>query len=174
MEDIQLIKAIPEDMEKIRKIGIDTITETFAMSNEDENTEMYLNESFNPEKILKELNDPDSEFYLAELNEKVIGYLKINFAKAQTDVHDINSLEIERIYVLKNFHGKGIGKRLFDKALDIAIKNRFDYIWLGVWENNHRAISFYKKMGFVEFDKHIFRYGNDDQTDLLMKLELTN
>ncbi|MEZ4822031.1 MAG: hypothetical protein R2942_06240 [Ignavibacteria bacterium] len=56
----------------------------------------------------------------------------------------------------------------------MASANNLKYIWLGVWENNHRALSFYKKHGFVEFDKHVFRYGNDDQTDLLMKFELTN
>ncbi|MCB0726495.1 MAG: GNAT family N-acetyltransferase [Ignavibacteriae bacterium] len=174
MLNIQLIKATPGDLEKIRKIGIETIIETFAMSNDDKNTEKYLNESFDPEKILKELNDPDSEFYLALLDKKVIGYLKINFGKAQTDVNDPNSLEIERIYVYKEFQGKDIGKILFDKAFEIASANNLKYIWLGVWENNHRALSFYKKHGFVEFDKHVFRYGNDDQTDLLMKFELTN
>ncbi|MEZ4691757.1 MAG: GNAT family N-acetyltransferase [Ignavibacteria bacterium] len=67
-----------------------------------------------------------------------------------------------------------VGKILFNKALEIASANNLKYIWLGVWENNHRALSFYKKHGFVEFDKHVFRYGNDDQTDLLMKFELTN
>lgn len=174
MMNVKLIKALPGDFEKIRKIGIETIIETFAMSNDDKNTEKYLNESFDPEKILKELNDPDSEFYLALLDKKEIGYLKINFGKAQTDVNDPSSLEIERIYVYKEFHGKDIGKILFDKAFEIASANNLKYIWLGVWENNHRALSFYKKNGFVEFDKHVFRYGNDDQTDLLMKLELTN
>lgn len=172
MQNIQLIKAIPSDMEKIRKIGIDTIIETFAMSNEDENTQKYLNESFDPEKVLKELTNPGSEFYLAESDNKVIGYLKINFDKAQSDINDPNSLEIERIYVYKEYHGKGIGKILFDKAIDIALRNNLKYVWLGVWEKNFRALSFYRKNGFIEFDKHIFRYGNDDQTDLLMKLKL--
>lgn len=172
MQNIKLIRAVPDDLEKIRKIGMDTIVETFAKSNEDEDTEIYLKESFSKEKILKEIQDPDSEFYLAELDGKVIGYLKINFSKAQKNVKDADSLEIERIYVLKEFHGKGVGKILFDKAHSIAVKLKLKYIWLGVWEFNYRALSFYKKNGFIEFDKHVFRYGNDEQTDLLMKLEL--
>ena len=174
MENVKLIRATSDDIEKIRKIGMETMYETFAKSNTDENTDIYLKESFNPEKISEELNNTESEFYLAVLNEQIIGYLKINFSQAQSDVKDKESLEIERIYVRKEFQGKGIGKILFNKALEIAKKNKLKYIWLGVWENNFRAISFYKKNGFIEFDKHIFRYGNDDQTDLLMKLELTN
>ncbi|HMQ67748.1 MAG TPA: GNAT family N-acetyltransferase [Ignavibacteria bacterium] len=173
MLNIKLTKASICDLEKIRKIGIYTIIETFALSNEDENTEKYLSESFDPEKVLKELTNPDSEFFLAESDNKVIGYLKINFNKAQSDLNDPDSLEIERIYVYKEYHGKGIGKILFDKALETALRNKLNYIWLGVWENNHRAIAFYKKSGFIEFDKHIFRYGNDDQTDLLMKLVIS-
>jgi len=42
-------------------------------------------------------------------------------------------------------------------------------VWLGVWEENPRAIKFYKKNGFVEFDKHTFVLGEDEQTDILMK-----
>ena len=48
------------------------------------------------------------------------------------------------------------------------------YIWLGVWEKNLRALSFYRKNGFVAFDKHIFKLGNDIQTDILMKIQLKN
>ena len=55
----------------------------------------------------------------------------------------------------------------------MAKDRKADYVWLGVWEDNPRAISFYRKNGFVEFDKHIFVLGDDEQTDILMKLELT-
>jgi diamine N-acetyltransferase len=76
--------------------------------------------------------------------------------------------------VLKEFHGKNVGKLLYEKALHIARQKNAGYVWLGVWEENHRAIRFYKKNGFKEFDKHIFRLGNDNQTDIMMKLNLTS
>ncbi|MDX1653112.1 MAG: GNAT family N-acetyltransferase, partial [Brumimicrobium sp.] len=68
--------------------------------------------------------------------------------------------------------GKGIGKQLFKQTLDIARQKKSHFIWLGVWEKNERALTFYHKNGFVEFDKHIFVLGDDHQTDILMKLEL--
>jgi ribosomal protein S18 acetylase RimI-like enzyme len=46
------------------------------------------------------------------------------------------------------------------------------HVWLGVWEKNPKAIRFYKKNGFVEFDKHIFKLGTDEQTDIMMKLQM--
>jgi ribosomal protein S18 acetylase RimI-like enzyme len=98
--------------------------------------------------------------------------LKINFGKSQTDLQQENAIEVERIYILNEFQGKKIGQLLFDKAIQISIQEKADYIWLGVWEENVRAIKFYLKNGFVEFDKHIFKLGNDEQTDIMMKLEL--
>lgn len=59
-----------------------------------------------------------------------------------------------------------------DKAIEIAKQKRVAFIWLGVWEENLRAINFYKKNGFIKFDKHIFSLGQEEQTDIMMKLKL--
>lgn len=74
--------------------------------------------------------------------------------------------------ILKNYRPVMNGEILYEKAIEIANRKNSDYVWLGVWEENPRAISFYKKNGFVEFDKHIFRLGDDEQTDVMMKLNL--
>jgi len=84
-------------------------------------------------------------------------------------LQDDDSLEIERIYVIKKHQGKGIGNILMDKAINVARKNRKKYVFLGVWENNISAISFYKKNNFVKFDTHVFQLGDSKQTDWLMK-----
>ncbi|MCD8539595.1 MAG: GNAT family N-acetyltransferase [Leadbetterella sp.] len=76
------------------------------------------------------------------------------------------------MYVLREFHGRKVGQLLYEKAIDIAREKNMEYVWLGVWEENHRAVGFYKKNGFEMFDKHIFRLGDDEQTDIMMKLKL--
>lgn len=91
---------------------------------------------------------------------------------SQTEIKDSDALEIERIYVLKDFHGKKVGQLLFDKAIAIAKAQQVAYIWLGVWIENKRALQFYTKNGFVEFDQHVFVLGDETQTDIMMKLEL--
>ncbi|MCB0820060.1 MAG: GNAT family N-acetyltransferase, partial [Bacteroidetes bacterium] len=83
-----------------------------------------------------------------------------------------NSLEIERVYVLKEFHGMHVGRKLLEKAIELANSQNSEFVWLGVWEKNHKAIRFYEKNGFKPFDKHIFRLGEDEQTDIMMKLDL--
>jgi len=168
-----LIKQIGiQDIEQLQAIGRQTFAETFAESNSAEDMAKYLEEAYAHDKLSAELADPNSEFYLASLEHEVIGYLKLNFGNAQTELKDNKALEIERIYVAKAFHGQKLGQLLYDKAIEVAKEKNVDYVWLGVWEENHRAIQFYTKNGFVVFDKHIFVLGNDAQTDIMMKLEL--
>lgn len=174
MENIDIEKVAINDIDQLQKIGRQTFYETFSESNTEENMESYLENGFSTDKLKTELNDKNAEFYFAKIDEKIIGYLKLNLGQSQTELKDDKALEIERIYVLKEFHGKKVGQILYDKAIEIAKNKNADYVWLGVWEENPRAINFYKKNGFVDFDKHIFKLGNDEQTDIMMKLKLTN
>lgn len=172
MESAKTKKIGIEEIDKLQKIGQQTFFETFAEVNSEENMKEYLKNNFSVENLSNQLTNPNSEFYFAIRGNETLGYLKLNFGEEQTELKDKNGLEIERIYVLKEFHGSKIGQLLYAKALEVAKKQDLNYLWLGVWEENYRALNFYKKNGFVEFDKHIFKLGNDEQTDLLMKLML--
>jgi ribosomal protein S18 acetylase RimI-like enzyme len=169
---IEIKRAYLEDLSTIQTIGIACFTETFSEINTPENMEKYLQENFNTAQLTLEINNSDSPFYIAFCDNEPVGYLKLNLGNAQTETIKDETIEIQRIYVLKVFHGKKIGQLLLDQAIKVAEEYRVDYIWLGVWEENHRALQFYAKNGFVTFDKHIFILGNDQQTDLLMKLEI--
>lgn len=169
MENVEIKKATFNDSKLLQEIGRNTFFETFADSNSEENMTNYLEEGFSIEKLTNELNNPDSDFFIATIDGEVVGYLKLNFGVSQTELQDNNGLEIERIYVLQKFHGKKVGQILYEKAIQVAIDKQVNYVWLGVWEENLRAIRFYEKNGFVAFDRHIFKLGNDEQTDIMMK-----
>ena len=161
-----------DDLEALRNLSIQTFMETFEEVNTEEDMQKYLDENLSIEKLKTELENVNSEFYFAENNDEILGYLKLNFKDAQTEKLEENHFEIERIYVLKAFLGQKIGQILFDKAIEIGREKNLEYVWLGVWEENHRAIKFYEKNGFEIFGKHDFVLGKDVQTDLLMKLKL--
>ena len=172
MNTIEIRKATVSDLETIQNISSQTFKETFAAVNTPENIANYVKESFNSEQLKMELNNFNSQFYVAYSNAEAVGYLKINFGDAQTESINENALEVQRIYVLQNFHGKNIGQLLLDEVKKIAKSSIVDSVWLGVWEENHRALRFYTKNGFIVFDKHVFIMGNDEQTDLLMQFRL--
>lgn len=174
MSNIEIKKISLKEINQLQEISRQTFQETFSESNSEENMKSYLEKGFSKEKLTAELTDKNSEFYFAILENKPIGYLKINFGESQTELKDSNALEIERIYVSKEFHGKSVGQLLYEKAIERAKQQKSEYVWLGVWEENLKAIRFYTKNGFVGFDKHIFKLGNEEQTDIMMKLQLSN
>ena len=172
MEGLQLIKVNKNHVDALRVLSIVTFTETYAQFNTEEDMRNYIDTEFSVEKLASDVNGGDSVFYLAFDGTKPIGYIKVNYAPTQTDLYDPKSLELERIYVLKEYHGKRAGQFLLDAALDIALKNKLDYLWLGVWDKNLNAQKFYAKNGFTAFGTHTFLLGQDEQLDILLKKEL--
>ncbi|GGG26756.1 N-acetyltransferase [Christiangramia forsetii] len=169
MENIQIKEVTFKDIDQLQQIGKQTFTDTFGSQNSPAFMEEYLKKSFSRDKVSEEISDKNSEIYFAEIDKNIVGYLKVNFDQSQTELKDRNALEIERLYVIKKYLGKKIGQALYDKAINIARHKNLQYVWLGVWEENPRAIRFYEKNGFEKFDKHIFDLGGDKQTDILMK-----
>ena len=172
MTEVYIRKLSTDDIDALQQLSRQTFFEAFSALNTEENMTTYLRESFSAEKLTAELHNVASQFYFAEIGGSAVGYLKVNEGTAQTELKDDKGLEIERIYVLAAFQGKKIGQMLYERAVEIAIRNKYDYIWLGVWEENQNAINFYTKNGFVEFDQHVFVLGDEAQTDIMMKLAL--
>lgn len=157
-----------EDLALLRQIGIETFRETFLEQNSPEQLAAYLETAFKPERLEQEWSDPNSEIYLMFASGEAAGYLKVNAGDAQTERMGEEALEIERIYVRRKFHKRGLGKQLMDKAVEIASARLKKKVWLGVWEMNGGAIAFYEKQGFEQTGTHVFQLGDEAQTDLVM------
>ncbi len=166
---IKIFPATITDFKTIQEVGKETFFETFAASNTEEVMQQYLQSSFSTEKVKSELANSNSLFFIAWDDHMPIGYLKVNMNGAQTELQENESLEIERIYVKADYHGKKVGQLLYDQAINVAIQHQKKSMWLGVWEENPKAIRFYEKNGFVPFSKHSFKMGEEEQTDILMR-----
>ncbi|MFZ9146290.1 MAG: GNAT family N-acetyltransferase, partial [Sediminibacterium sp.] len=158
------------EVEQLQSISRQTFAETFSDSNSKENMDKYLTENLSIKKLSEELNNENSHFFFIKDGERNIGYLKLNMGPSQTEMKDETALEIERIYVIQEYQGKKVGQQLYEKAIQVAKEKKAQYVWLGVWEENHKAIQFYNKNGFEVFDKHVFVLGDEKQTDLMMRL----
>ena len=160
------------DFDVLLSITNSTFIATYGAFNTAENMRAYLETHFSKKALMAQLNDPQVQFYLAEQNNSILGYIKVNRGTAQTEADYPNTLEIERIYVLSKFHGKGYGKLLLQKAIDVAKNNRLVNAWLGVWDQNPKAIAFYERNGFSTFGVHEFLLGDDPQRDYMMKFDM--
>ena len=160
------------DVEVLAKIAKQTFRETFAHDNTEEQLQEYFEEAYNLRVLSTELEDPDSETYFIMHEEEIAGFLKVNWGNAQTERKLENAFEIQRLYVLQTYQGFGLGKQLFEFALEHAEKNGFSWAWLGVWEHNTKAQVFYYRYGFEKFSQHRFMVGQKVDTDWLLKKKL--
>lgn len=172
LELVKLERVEASETKALLSFAKATFLEAFEKDNSKSDMQLYLAENFTQEKIDQEYAKPSSKFYSAKLDGRWVGYLKINDSSAQTENGLSNSMEIERIYVLAEFYGQGVAQFLYNKAIRLAQESQNEYIWLGVWEENPRAIRFYQKCGFEVFDQHEFKLGNSIQNDLMMRLKL--
>ena len=160
------------DLHKLRPLALTTFWDTYGHKNLPENIVQYLSTSFDESQLKEEVEKPESEFYFIEDGGYPVGYFKINVGTAQTETMPEDHMEIERIYLLANYQGKGFGQKMIDFIKEIAIGKQKNVIWLGVWEKNPGAIAFYKKMGFQVKGKHPFVVGQEQQIDWVMKLKI--
>ena len=160
------------DVEVLAKIAKQTFRETFAHDNTEEQLREYFEEAYNLRVLSTELENPESETYYIMHEEEIAGFLKVNWGNAQTERELENAFEIQRLYVLQTYQGFGLGKQLFEFALELAEKNGFSWAWLGVWEHNTKAQSFYNRDAFEKFSQHRFMVGQKVDTDWLLKKKL--
>lgn len=165
-------KSTVDDFEKLLSLSKETFYQTFADQNTAEDMAEYLETAFSKSKLLGELCDPNTSFFLLYANESLAGYLKLNESPSQTDINDAESLEVERIYILKAFQNFGLGRYLMEYSIKSATDKGKKYIWLGVWEKNDKALRFYKNNGFYRIGSHSFIIGSDVQTDYIMRKDL--
>lgn len=172
LTNIIISRVTPADLKTLHYISRKTFLDAFAHLNDPADMGAYLSDHLTEESLSAEINNPNSEFYFAAIDDAPIAYFKLNTGNAQTELKETQGLEIERIYVLQGYQGKKIGELLINESIGIARKKNKTYVWLGVWEGNLKAISFYQNHGFEVFSQHQFTLGKDIQTDIMMKLQL--
>jgi GNAT superfamily N-acetyltransferase len=166
--NVQIRIAATGDADLLSQLGARAFADTFAADNTPENMDAYLRASFSPEKQAAELAEPASLFLIAEIDHIPVGYARLRASDAPAEIKEPRPVEIERIYAVKDYIGKGIGSALMAACLDEAAARNYQTVWLGVWERNLRAIAFYQKWGFITVGAHVFQLGSETQSDLLM------
>jgi len=170
--DVLIRPANESDAELIADLSRQTFYESFADENTKENMDKFMNEQFTREKLINEVKQPWHFFLLAYISNDVVGYVKLREGLVPAQLDTRSSLEIARIYSVQEMIGKGVGKKLMQTCHDIARRKGKTILWLGVWQQNHRAINFYTSWGFEIFGEQEFILGDDRQTDWLMKKNL--
>ncbi|MBX2915735.1 MAG: GNAT family N-acetyltransferase [Cyclobacteriaceae bacterium] len=169
---IRVEQASFEQLPAMQQVAITSYTDTFADSNTPENLKAFLDSTYNLPQLVREFHEPGSKLYLAVDENDVVGFVRLRQSNEVISYLGENTIELQRLYVLPAAQGKSVGKLLMAQAVEYAIANKFEWIWLGVWEKNYKAQKFYERWGFERFSEHTFWMGDDPQVDWLLKKKL--
>ena len=165
--EITIRKIELADAAVLSAISQKTFYDTFAGTCTEADMQLFLSESYNQSLVEKELNNLDNFSFFAEADGKPVGYIQFGEDYAILPlIKQWKAIELKRLYVLQEFHGKGVAQKLMGFILNYAAQNNYEMVWLGVWEDNIRAQKFYEKYGFVNSGHtHDFPIGGTPQTD---------
>lgn len=171
--------ATPADAARLSGFAATTFTDTFAADNDPADLANFLAETFTLERQLAEIDDPACTILLAESVDdsgraELAGYAHIVQSAVPGAVSGAHPIELKRFYIGQSWQGRGVAHTLMDAVFAEARARGAHTLWLGVWERNPRAVSFYRKFGFERVGEHIFRLGSDLQTDWLMSVTLVD
>jgi GNAT superfamily N-acetyltransferase len=147
MSAIKIEKVNAQDVPLLREVALKSYSDHYLHLWYDEG-QWYKDKSFSIERLLVEVNNHNSLFYLSYYNKAPVGFLKLNIDAPLEGFQRKNTLELERIYLEKMVEGKGIGRKLVELTFDIARQNNKDIVWLKAMDTSYGPIAFYQKMGF--------------------------
>jgi sigma-B regulation protein RsbU (phosphoserine phosphatase) len=169
---ISIKKADKTHSEIIAKLGEDTFRESYASQNTAEDLNMYIAQNYSAKKIESELQNVHNHYFIAYDKEKEVGFVKLRINANLAELKGKKAAEIQQIYVRQSHQKQKVGAALMQKCIDAAIELGMELIWLGVWEKNEKALTFYQKWGFSRFGSQKFVLGTDVQNDFLLSKSL--
>lgn len=172
VEEITVRGATARDAALLAKIGGDTFYHTFRPYNTEEDMQDYLAKSYSTNRIAENLANPKVHYFIAEYHHEAVGYIKLVEGTHYEGVGD-HAIELEKIYVHHTFFGTPAGKLLLNQAVIHAKNLGFTHLFLGVWQENKRAIAFYEKNNFRTVTTRQFTLGETVCDDFIMVKPLT-
>jgi ribosomal protein S18 acetylase RimI-like enzyme len=150
VDDLQIRLAEPKDAEIVALLARITFGETFGYLFERHKDDLraYLDRTFGVEKIRRSLVHPVNRYWLGLLAGLPVSFAKLKFPSPIPLAQTGNVAQLQKIYVLHEFVGEGVGKPLIDAVLADAVLRQADTVWLDVLKENARAVRFYERRGF--------------------------
>lgn len=158
---IAITKALEKDIPLLVKIGKQTFIESHGKSASPSVIDQYIAKTYNNDTISNELSDTKNIYHILSYKEKAAGFSKIIFDTPHVNIPLQHVTKLERIYLLKEFYELELGLELLNYTIALSQQNNQAGMWLFVWKENKRAVSFYTKCGFKIIGSHDFKLSDD-------------
>ncbi len=166
---ITLRRAGPSDLDTLLAFAEHTFRTAFQHLNDPQPFEEYCQEVFAADHFFRQMQSPDTEFWLAFEGDILAAYLKLIADQNPPELTGERSIYVERLYVEPSLQGRRIGEKMLEHALLRANDLGKDWVWLSVWQDTPAAVRFYERCGFERFGTEIFWLADVPQLDWLMR-----
>jgi len=170
---MKLISCAEKHVALLAELGATTFEEAFSPYHPASDLQQYIQETYHQDKIRYNLKKPEVHYTVAYLDYEDAGYVKL-IKDIKVEGLSGRVLEIEKIYVREAFKGKKVGASLMQYVINEALRLGYAWLYLGVWQENKRAIEFYEQFGFRHFATRQFQLGKTLCDDYIMVKDLRN
>ena len=165
-------KATAADVPLLSVLSTVTFYEAYFEQDDPHDLANYLVENFSLEVIAEAVDSSDSTFLIAFRGKQAVGYARLRQGEPHESIENKNAVELQRIYLVERVWGKGVGEILLEHCVAEAKRMGGEVMWLGVWEENRRGLSFYAKHGFARVGTLTFPYGDSIGINAVMQIEI--
>jgi ribosomal protein S18 acetylase RimI-like enzyme len=160
MNNLSIRTATSDDANLLSVLSTVTFYEAYFEDDDQKDIAAYIVKTYRSEQLRSELEDENSTFLLAEIDEKAIGFAKLRENSMPECLKGENTVELHRLYLMERFQRRGIGRALIEKSLAFAREKGYRSLWLGTWAENVRAQKFYARLGFTKAGEFQYDYGS--------------
>ncbi len=161
-------RAEVRDAPALAELAERTFRDAFGHANRPEDMDLHCQSFYGTQRLVREVADPETTTLVCEYDGVLVGYGQLRWDAPPACVVGARPAEVQRLYVDRQYHGKGTAQALMAALVEAAVAGAGDVLWLGVWEHNPRAIAFYAKAGFREVGEQVFVLGRDPQRDVVL------
>lgn len=164
----EITEATKTDCDAIAQLAAKTFNESFGHLYRPENLLRHLLQKFSAAFFEEALAEGDTIVMLKE-GARLIGYAKVGrIALPIKSPIPRGAQEIHRVYVDREFQGRGLGKALMVHILSLPRVAHAPAVYLGVWEENLRAQQLYMQYGFEPVGRYLYEVGDQHDREIIM------
>jgi ribosomal protein S18 acetylase RimI-like enzyme len=158
---LHIRRANRNDAEILALLGRITFAETFGplFAAHPDDLAAYLDRTFSVLKLRASLERAHNAYWLGLVDALPVAYAKLKYPSPSVILPDPAPAQLQKIYVLREFVGKGMGKPLLRAVFEHAADRGIPALWLDVLRENARAIRFYQHTGFTAVGDDTYSIG---------------
>ncbi len=169
---LQVLPFCMAEVESLAQLSRKTFIESHGHSADEKDIQAYADLNFSLKKLSADLQDSRIFFNKVYVNDQIAGYSKliINEPNALTPITPL--AKFERLYLLKDFYGLGLGEKLLNHNIEIARIHKQKGLWLFVWTENDKGLRFYQKNNFKSIGKYNFKISEQHSNPNFVMLKI--